>query len=98
MIRFPSLKRLLVRLIFVTLSAALLACSGKQTSNSPQLHPSATPLRFVTEDFEIELDGEWRMEREGEAYIFNDEENLRQLTIAVLIPNSLPDRSQILYL
>jgi hypothetical protein len=83
------------KLILIFLTVQMASCGGRQALNDRSLNsplaptPLPTPHTVKTEDFEIELNAAWRMETEGESYIFNDEKNLRQITIAVMQPTEI---------
>jgi hypothetical protein len=64
---------------------------GESTGIVAPARPAASPVNIVTEYFEIELDESWKVEREGDSYVLNDEPNRRQVTIAVVIPKQSPD-------
>jgi hypothetical protein len=80
----------------------LASCGGENFQDRPSLVPSnvtptplPAPLTVDNEDFQIEFGPEWKMEREGESYIFNDVKELRQITIAALRPIGAPTGAKI---
>ncbi|HEX2639033.1 MAG TPA: hypothetical protein VHL50_00600 [Pyrinomonadaceae bacterium] len=91
----------LAKLLLITIISVLVSCSGRQAVVNAPLDPlltstpAPTPLAFDSIDFAIELGPEWKMEREGNSYIFNDERTLRQITIAVLRPKKTLTKTEI---
>lgn len=91
----------LTKPILVLLTCLLMSCNSKQLGAQSRPEPSVTPTvlptpdRLDTEDFEIEPGPGWKMESEGESYLFNDEQNLRQIAIAVLRPTTAAEKIDI---
>ena len=92
------------KILICILVALLISCEGREAIVSPLVSPSVSPtpaqapVEIDSEDFKIALGPEWKMEREGESYVFNDENNLRQITIAVLRPREIASEPEIEHL
>ena len=82
-VNISRIMSLLAKLLLTLLFGLLVSCEKKDYVIVDTTPP---PNNVNNDAFETDLDLGWKLEREGQAYIFSDKENLRQITIAVIYP------------
>lgn len=87
----------LTKLLLILFALFLWSCLETQPAVLSVVDPSPSPMPLIvdTDDFHIELGPEWKMEREGDAYILNNERDLWQITIMWLRPKKKMGKAEI---